>query len=328
MFVVITHFSWSDEERLQLLFPVWIDMAVPIFMIISGYVYALSYNKHNISNMGEAYLPKNIINKLIRHTIPFTLIFILEQIIYLVLKKAPFDWGTFCLSFLRGGEGPGSYYYPVMMQFVFLFPMIYFIVKKYDFKGVIICGFINVAYEILQRAYMVSENCYRLLVFRYILLIAVGCYMTSGMFKIRKGLSIICCLIGFGFIYAVQYMGYQPQILIYWTARSFLACLWIISIVIILITKLQNLRIRLLEVLGKASYNIFLVQMLYYNGREIEKKLIPNRCELFVIGIIACLMLGVIFYYIETPITKKIIKGAEHVLRLDGTKKNNLRVEQ
>lgn len=195
-----------------------------------------------------------------------------------------------------------------MMQFVFLFPVIYFIVKKYDFKGVIICGFINTAYELLQRAYMLNIDCYRLLVARYILLIAVGCYMTSDTFKIRKSFCVICCLIGFGFIYAVEYMGYQPKILIYWSARSFLACLWIIPIAVFLMVKLKNVRMRLFELLGKASYNIFLVQMLYYNGKEIKEKLIPNRWELFIVGIVVCVVIGVIYYYIETPITRWINK--------------------
>jgi len=38
-------------------------MAVPIFMIISGYVYAYSYQKNKINSIGEAYLLKNWINK-------------------------------------------------------------------------------------------------------------------------------------------------------------------------------------------------------------------------------------------------------------------------
>ena len=103
LFVIITHFSWSDEERLKFLFPFWIDMAVPIFMIISGYVYAISYKKHNIANISAAYSLKNIDNKLIRYTIPFAGIFIAEQILSEALKPGSLDFSGLGLLFLRGG---------------------------------------------------------------------------------------------------------------------------------------------------------------------------------------------------------------------------------
>ena len=36
-------------------------------------------------------------------------------------------------AFIAGGQGPGSYYTPVLVQFVFIFPLIYFIVDKMKF---------------------------------------------------------------------------------------------------------------------------------------------------------------------------------------------------
>ena len=43
IFIIITHYSWNDNERLHYLFPFWIDMAVPVFMVITGYVTSLSF---------------------------------------------------------------------------------------------------------------------------------------------------------------------------------------------------------------------------------------------------------------------------------------------
>lgn len=45
-FIVITHFNWNEKQEQVLLFPFWIDMAVPILMIITGYNYYNSFNKH------------------------------------------------------------------------------------------------------------------------------------------------------------------------------------------------------------------------------------------------------------------------------------------
>ena len=54
--VIITHTSWTKEERLSYLFPFWIDQAVPVFMIMSGYVNSLSYCKKRLENLTEAFV--------------------------------------------------------------------------------------------------------------------------------------------------------------------------------------------------------------------------------------------------------------------------------
>lgn len=46
LFIIITHYNWTDQQRLAYGFPFWIDMAVPIFMVITGYVSALSKKRN------------------------------------------------------------------------------------------------------------------------------------------------------------------------------------------------------------------------------------------------------------------------------------------
>ncbi len=75
--IIITHFNWSDEERLNILFPFVIEMVVPIFMILSGYVNALSFNKNNI-DLSEAYSVKLVLKKIIQYTVPFIFAFAVE----------------------------------------------------------------------------------------------------------------------------------------------------------------------------------------------------------------------------------------------------------
>lgn len=47
--IIITHYGWSEKTRLCGLFPYTVDMAVPVFMIISGYVFSNSYIKKGIT---------------------------------------------------------------------------------------------------------------------------------------------------------------------------------------------------------------------------------------------------------------------------------------
>ena len=215
VFIIITHLPWSDEQRLYYLFPYWINMAVPIFMIISGYVYALSYKRNQVTSIGDAYSIKNVISKIIRYTLPFVLFFVIEVSLLVLTDSYTFPIGeamTLGQFFLQGGLGPGSYYYPIMVQFIFIFPLIYFVVEKYQFRGVVLVGGANACYELLQWAYLMNVETYRLLVFRYLLLIAAGCYIASDSFQMKRNISIAMTIVGFGFILNYHYLHYQPKI--------------------------------------------------------------------------------------------------------------------
>ena len=311
IFVIITHYNWQETERLKFLFPFWIDMAVPVFMIISGYLYAKSYKKKEISNIGSAYLLENILNKIFRFTFPFTIIFLIEQILFYILTVENWNnkniW-SFIYLFLRGGTGPGSYYYPVMIQFIFVFPVIYFIIKKHDFKGLLLCGILNALFEILKCAYCMSEECYGWLMFRYLFVIAFGCYMEIRKTKLKNIWYFTSLIIGVLFIIIVCYTEYTPVIVIFWTRTSFISGLYIIPIMVILINKI-NFRCKILELFGKASFNIFLVQMVYFNFIEWIPYQINSRLGQILINIIVCVSLGSIFYYIEGNLGRKLFKN-------------------
>ena len=287
-------------------------MAVPIFMVISGFVYTKSFQKNNIESMGEAYTLNTILGKVIRYTVPFAVAFFIEEVAFTLLGIIHQSILQVIFSFLNGGLGPGSYYYPIMIQFIFFFPVIYFIICKYDFRGLILCGFINFAYEILKRSYRMNEDCYRLLLFRYTLLIAYGCYLAIGTYRRHKVLSLLSFGIGIIYIIGFQYIGLTPIITNYWTDTSMWSCLFIIPISSPLI--LNKAKNRFLEILGKASFNIFLVQMVYYNGAKLIYKYVGNRALQLVINIIICVSVGLAFYYVETPLTKRISANAFNLL--------------
>ncbi len=306
--IVVTHFPWSAEERLKYLFPFWIDMAVPILMIISGYVYAYSYRRHMIIRLEDAYSLQRITNKIIRYTIPFAITYLIEEIVLYIMQDSWTDVYGMLAAFLNGGRGSGGYYYPIMIQFIFIYPFIYFIVQKYGRGGVLICGFTNFIYEVLKWAYGMNEGCYRLLIFRYILVIAFGCFLSSGTFKASRTICAVSTVFGMVFILITRYLNYIPPMIAYWTGTSCLACLFIIPISILLIKKLR-MRCRLLEVIGKASFNIFLVQKIYYFCVECGYGYVfSESCMLQICAnIFVCTTMGILFYYVETPFTKKAV---------------------
>lgn len=134
--------------------------------------------------------------------------------------------------------------------------------------------------------------------------------------------SIAYVFIGLLYIVAFVYQGLEPIITVFWTGTSMWACLFIIpfSAPLILNRVVHN---RLIETIGKASYNIFLFQMVYYNGAYIRYKIIDNRALQLLVNIIACTILGLLFYYVETPITKAINSKAYEICAKYGKSNEN-----
>ena len=306
LFVIITHFSWTDNERQMLLFPYWIDMAVPIFMFLSGYVNGISaLNKS--SSLSELYSLKQVLRKIVRYGSPFFVFYLFEQLLF-TFK----DWGFTPLDrifqFFNGGVGQGGYYFPIMIQFIFLFPVIFTIIRKYEEKGLLLCFAGNLLYEVLKSAYFMNEECYRLLVFRYIYVIAAGCLLAkkpSAMVSYKK--SILRIATGLIYIFIVMYTEYAPFLFTYWKGRTLLGAMFVIPIVSYMVNQ-NKVYISIINILGKASYNILFVQMVYYLtlGNKLDNVL-PNRWISLLIAIISCCIFGVLFYQIETPVTKKLI---------------------
>lgn len=79
IFIIITHFRFvypDDYSRYGFYF--WVDMAVPVFMIITGYVTAIQFRKRGIESFEQAYSIEVVIPKVLRFLVPFSLVMLLE----------------------------------------------------------------------------------------------------------------------------------------------------------------------------------------------------------------------------------------------------------
>ena len=310
IFVIITHDSISTSFRLKTLFPFWIDMAVPMFMIISGYVYAISFERNKIAAIQDAYTLRFLMPKFIRYTIPFVAAFLVEvlgEVLFAILKFPRFSPKHLVVIFFQGGIGPGSYYYPILLQFLLFYPVIYFIIRKYDFKGLVLCFFINACFEFFQHVWGCNSEFYRMLLFRYTFVIAFGAWLYQGRDKIPFVWKVASFLVGTIFIVLYRYIKIKPRIITYWTGTSFLACLFLLPVAEFLIKKV-HLSCKPIEFLGKASFNIFLAQMVYYAYMfEFTRKLISSHILQLCAHIAICVTSGIIFYFVEHKITARVL---------------------
>ena len=310
IFVLITHFEWTAEQRQIVVFPFFINMAIPVFMIITGYVYSLSLQRLGIQHLEEAYRWRLIAKRLIRYTLPVIIVVIWE------LCSPAFHISGTCLDLMRwilsGTYGKGSYYYPVMVQVAFLFPIIYFILDIKKEIGLLICFFVNLLYELLAWAYTMNTDCFRFLAFRYVFVLAAGVY-TFKQYKLCPFLSALMMAGGGAFIAAITYLGYETKILnASWATTNVISSLWIVPLTIWILRE-KKMRFLPLEIIGRASYHIFLVQMVYYRGYYtlLSDKVSTWQMH-FLLGVLISLAIGIVFYYIEKPlqdqISRKLLK--------------------
>ena len=151
-----------------------------------------------------------------------------------------------------------------------------------------------------------GESCYRLLIFRYLLLIAYGCWLAVDRQKTKIWISFLCCCMGVSFILLTCYTAYEPKVIIYWTGTSCIAVLYMLPLLGMLIRsrKLSAIHAAGLEWMGRASFHIYLFQMVYY-GLAADKlyPLFSNEPAALIFSVAFCLMGGGLFYIMERRIS-------------------------
>lgn len=314
IFILITHFRWEESDRIRFLFPFWIDMAVPIFMVITGYVYTKTLLTADENTIDSIYSSNFIRKRIIKYTVPFLLIFGLEIFSELVLHlNYPIVVGTDSVfgALLTGGWGPGSYYYPVLIQIVLLFPLMFKLVNSCN-KGLFYSFLLTLFYEIIKYYYFIqySEQ-YRLLAFRYTFLICFGIYLAISDRKKMPKVYYVFMLCGAFFSIATQYLNCKPYFFSLWTTCSLPASLMIMPLLWYATRKTETSSILLLpfEKIGKNTYCIFLFQMMFYRfwADYFVYSWIKNGIVQLMVCIILSIIGGYIFNLLQKPITDKVL---------------------
>ena len=282
-------------------------MAVPIFMVISGYVYTSSCERNRIISFTDYYKLNFFLPKLLRFFIPFCVAFSFEIYMkWITVGKLSFRYIE--MTFWEGGTGgPGTYYIPVMLQFCLFFPLIYFMVKKFSFIGFCLCFISNVCYEYFHVMYRLSEPLYSYLFFRYVSVVADRCWLSLNQKKkIRWYVLSASFITGILFLILHTYLGKPSYIFRDWTSTSCISTLYILPVCYFLLRR-GNENFLLLEILGKASFNIYLVQVLFYLFFADKVYTITDATLLaLLINEFVCCGVGVIFWFVESFVTKTI----------------------
>lgn len=311
--VIYLHSGFSVETSKMVLAPFLFNLAVPIFMIISGFTYSISLSKLQNENsiLKVYYNPHNLYKKLIRILPCYLIIFAAE----LIAVPYTFTDGKSILKFFYylftgGYVFPGSYYIPVLIQLILIFPLLKMLYNKLKEKSFIPVAAAQIIYEIAIYYCNIPSRYSRLLIVRYLAFILGGIFIFDkykGKEIKHKWAYIISAVLGAGYIILTGYFDYQPKIIFReWTGTALPTALYLLPVILLLLFKFTDIKIKPVFTLpGRASYHIYLLQMIYF-GIVSSKLSLQRPLINCIIGICFSALLGIIMYFIENKITKAV----------------------
>ena len=196
--------------------------------------------------------------------------------------------------------------------------------------GIIVAIILQYVYELFTYLIDLNVQIYRLLIFRYLIFIYIGIvlYKMQEENKICWKSMIKSLPFGFLYIFLVGYMHWQPEILFRyptWYRSSAPVIFWVAPIVAYiignertLINRLENNKIGYfisdkVQLLGKASYHIYIVQMLWFGLAISHINTVSWRKVLVcIVSMIICSGIGVAYYYVNHCFGKIFNRGVKN----------------
>ncbi len=309
LFVILLHTDVFASNTV--LYNCLLQMAVPIFITISGYMFAASSNKKKPS-MKEMYAVPTLLRKFEQIIVPALITWILHTVVHL---RHFTNGSTFTTlfsifkNFILGSYGAGSYYCAIMVQFVFIAPLVYCLWKKTRGLSVFYISCATLLFELFYNFLGVSADSfiYRSCILRYLTHIVLGIYMYDQIESEKKGGKQILIMFIGGLVYVllpILFPNYSYRIFTRWSTTSMMTAFFIYPILYYLILKFRNFRFHgflnvVMEKAGRSTYYIMYAQMAFFwIGRyiyQIIQTIIPVP---FISCVLYCTLSVITSYYI------------------------------
>lgn len=289
-----------------------VRMAVPFFIMMSGYTFSLCVKENEFRKMYDFNV---LLKRFFRFTIPIVITYI-GCLVILFLRGNTLSFSEIMSMFLLGNFGQGGYYYMIMLQFILVFPLLYQIVYKLEFCGVVLIGFANFFFEVLCTYYQINKEIYDILIMRYILLIGLGIWLCLNQNKTIKSSYLILSL-GIGSLYLLLpgYFGYEYRVFTYWSNTSMVVSFLVYPLFYVALKYFNNLSFcgiigSVISQIGKASYHIMCTQLLWFKIRNRVYGLVIFSCENELLkvcfDIFISVICGIVFCLIDNKIFNKL----------------------
>ncbi len=291
-------------------FHIW--QAVPIFMVLMGLNLGMSYASKTL-HFDQLYTPNYFQKKALRIIFPLLLMYIFALVAGYVWEqiyaREVYTLGWKNLIGVLPVSGKGNYFITLLLQSLIALPLIGYTFNRWPIRTSLVLLLLEIAFQLI--AYQISyfeedRYLYDSALFRYFSAIALGLWLARLILTSERRYSWLLILAGIAssiYLYFHQYQGISlPYIRPEWQAQLFLtypyAALMIYLGILTFPQQSNFIAFRIMATVGKASYHIFLVQVLYFG-------LIKDNTNI-ALNLTFCLLVGLIFYWLESFLSKKI----------------------
>jgi len=249
--------------------PYYLWNAVPLFILIAGFTAAYGFRKRGAASLRQCYDPRFVARRYIRLGVPYLLYWVLGVILLVTFVGVSLDARALVVNLASGGSGWGSYFIPIILESVLIVPLLYIAALRDPDLMVIGALAVNISFEflvVLSGSTALSSFIY----FRYLFAGALGVWLVTSTMP-RKAAIAAGGIVSLVFLTLVGYTNVFPQGSIFYQydgALQFPAFMWTLVLAmagLAWLPKTATSRItRPLAAAGRASWHIFMVQMLFF----------------------------------------------------------------
>ncbi|WP_018477969.1 acyltransferase family protein [Pontibacter roseus] len=310
MAVILLHtFSREELQQSYAVFHIW--QAVPVFLVIMGLNLGLSYSSKTL-RFRHIYTWHYFQKKGLRILLPLLLMYGIALVAGFIWQRLygedvyTLGWESFVGVLPVSGKG--NYFITLALQSVLFLPFIGYGFFRWRLVTtlLLVLGEVVFLLAAFRIDYFDTERyLYDAAFFRYLSAIALGLWLSVLITSERKSgrwLLLVLAMASGVYLYYYQYQGLLlPHIRPEWQAQQVLTFPYAAFLVYLFMLAFPqqsgNRLLATIASIGKASYHIFLVQVLYFG-------LLPDSSNpLLNLG--TCLLLGNLFYYLESALAKR-----------------------
>jgi peptidoglycan/LPS O-acetylase OafA/YrhL len=238
--------------------PFHLHQSVPVFFVLAGYTYAQTLN----NNVMDAYRWSRIKKHMRRFVMPAVIVITIQDLF--VFYRGDLTLGQFIESFRIGGYGPGSYFIPVYIQHLAIFPFILYAIKAGKSRpSLTLIGLFAISILLDWACTLTLDGVtYRLLYVRYIFAAVIGAYLY--LYGLNYRLMLPLAIFGSAYVVGVNYLNLEPRIFIRGWPHEHAPAYLYTCFLIMLGWKYLPSWAEKLRYIGQYSYYIYLAQMVVF----------------------------------------------------------------
>jgi peptidoglycan/LPS O-acetylase OafA/YrhL len=298
--VVATHtLSASRLIDTWSVFHIW--QAVPLFVAILGVNAALSFSRKANGDLKSLLTREYLLRRASRILFPFTLVWVLAWIVG--RDRGGLQFGPESILLQLPYPGPGNYYVPLVVVLLLLAPFLYVGFRKRPWVALALLLLADLAFELVAARvslFVTHPFVYSVAFPRYLGVFALGFFIVDDRVSARAR----AIFLGLGTLASLTYLVvgnaglWAPPFVSTWRTQNVLAAFYPATIAALGIRFLPSsgcgVVTKALTWTGRASYHIFLMQMLYF-------MLVPqfHGALMIVVNVVMCVLAGLGFYEVE-----------------------------